>query len=277
MVAALKRWLAIGALVALGSAAVRADVTVTTEMTIDGPMAAMMSGAMPRMVMRVRGTKARVDVEAMGQSLSTITDLTARQVIVLTPGQKSAQLFDADRLQAPAASAPALPQADVVFQPTGQTQTFGGQPCEQFSFSTSIDISQMSALAPQMPKEALEMLKGAKVVTKGVIWVAKSAPGAVEYAAYTKAAMAANLTMPTVSGLGPAQGNLDQVMRLFGRADGIAYLSEVDVSLEGNAPILEMLKQLATMKMTNKVTDVSVAPIADELFAVPADYSVTRP
>jgi hypothetical protein len=38
-----------------------------------------------------------------------------------------------------------------------------------------------------------------------------------------------------------------------------------------------MLKQLATMKMTSKVTDVSVSPIADDLFAVPADYTVTRP
>ena len=66
-------------------------------------------------------------------------------------------------------------------------------------------------------------------------------------------------------------------MRLFRRAEGIAYLSEAELSLEGNAPILEMLKQLATMKMTSKVTDVSVSPIADDLFAVPADYTVTRP
>src|SRR6185436_5001204 len=107
MVAAMKRCLAICALVALGSAAVRADVTVTTELTIDGPMAAMMSGAMPRLIMRVKGTKSRTDIEVMGQSVSTITDLTAREVIVLTPGQKTAQVFDATQLQALAATAPA--------------------------------------------------------------------------------------------------------------------------------------------------------------------------
>ena len=94
---------------------------------------------------------------------------------------------------------------------------------------------------------------------------------------YMKAAVAANLASPPVPGLGPAQGSLDQAMRLFGRAEGIAYLSEAELSLEGNAPILEMLKQLATMKMTSKVTDVSVSPIADDLFAVPADYTVTKP
>ena len=121
------------------------------------------------------------------------------------------------------------------------------------------------------------MLKGAKMITKGFVWVAKTAPGAAEYAAYMKAAVTANLASPPVPGLGPAQGSLDQAMRLFRRAEGIAYLSEAELSLEGNAPILEMLKQLATMKMTSKVTDVSVSPIADDLFAVPADYTVTRP
>jgi hypothetical protein len=273
----MKHCLAICALVALGSAAVRADVTVTTEVTIDGPMAAMMSGAMPRMIMRIKGTKSRTDVEVMGQSMSTITDLTARQVIVLTPSQKTAQVFDATQLEALAATAPAPPRLDVTFEPTGQTQTIGGQPCEQFSFSTAMDVSQMSTVAPQMPKEALEMLKGAKMITKGSIWVAKSAPGAAEYAAYMKAAVAANLASPSVSGLGPAQGSLDQAMRLFGRAEGLAYLSEVELSLEGNAPILEMLKQVATMRMTSKVTDVSVSPIADDLFALPADYTATKP
>jgi hypothetical protein len=64
---------------------------------------------------------------------------------------------------------------------------------------------------------------------------------------------------------------------LFGRVDGIAYLSEVEVSLEGTAPIIEMLKQLATMKLTNKVTEMSVTPIADDLFVVPADYTVAKP
>jgi hypothetical protein len=172
MAAAVKRCLAICALVALGSAAVRADVTVTTEVTIDGPMAAMMSGAMPRLIMRVKGTKSRTDVEVMGQSVTTITDLTTRQVIVLMPGQKNVQVFDAAQLEALVATAPAPPRFDVTFEPTGQTQTIDGQLCEQFSFSTSMDFSQMSTMAPQIPREALEMMKGAKMITKGFVWVA---------------------------------------------------------------------------------------------------------
>jgi hypothetical protein len=227
--------------------------------------------------MRVKGTKARMDVEVMGQSVATLTDLTARQVTVLMASQKTAQVFDADRLQAQAAGVAAIPRPEVAFQPTGQTQTIAGQPCDQYRFSSSMDMTQMASLAPQMPKEAVEMLKGATLVTKGIVWVAKTGAGATEYAAFMKAAAAANLASPSVPSFGPATGNLDGIMRLFGRVDGIAYLSEVEVSLEGTAPIIEMLKQLATMKLTNKVTDVAVTPIADDLFAIPADYTVTKP
>ena len=38
-----------------------------------------------------------------------------------------------------------------------------------------------------------------------------------------------------------------------------------------------MLKQVATMKVTSKVTEVSLAPIGDESFTVPADYTITKP
>lgn len=194
----MKRCLATCALVVLGSAAVRADVTVTTEISIDGPIAAMMRGATPRLIMRVKGTKARMDVEVMGQRVSTVTDLTARQVTVLMANQKTAQVFDADQLQAQAAGAAATPRLEVTFEPTGQTQTIDGQPCDQFRFATSTDMTQMASLTTQLPKEAAEMLKGANVVTKGVVWVAKSGPGATEYAAFMKAATAANLGSPNV-------------------------------------------------------------------------------
>jgi hypothetical protein len=200
-------------------------------------------------------------------------------MIVLTPSQKTAQVFDAARLRAQAATAPAMPKLDLAFEPTGRTQTIGGQPCDQFSFLLTVDMSQAGTLAPQLPKEVAEMLKDSKMVTKGFVWVAKDAPGAQEYAAFVKAATAANLlsSPPATSSLGPAQGSLDQAMRLFMRTDGIAYLSEAEVSLEGTAPIVEMIRALATLKLINKVTDVSVAPLADDLFATPADYTVTRP
>jgi hypothetical protein len=40
--------------------------------------------------------------------------------------------------------------------------------------------------------------------------------------------------------------------------------------------MVEMMKQVGAMTLTNKVTDVSAAPLPDDLFAVPADYKVVK-
>ncbi len=275
----MKRSVATVALIALCSVALRADVTVTTMMAIEGPLAAMMNGATPRMITRIKGMKSRTDLEFQGQTLSTIVDLATRQTVVLMPARKTAQIVDAASVAARAGSTAGVPKVDAVLEPTGRMQTIDGQRCDEFRFSMSADLSQVGAQAPQIPKEAAEVLKNAKLATKGVMCLAKNAPGAAEYAAFQKAAIAANLLSGTapLPGLGAAQGSVDQTMRLFARPEGIPYLVEADTSLEGTAPIIDMIKQFAAVKMINKVTEVSVAPIADDLFTVPADYTYTKP
>ena len=275
----MKRSVATVALIALCSVALGADVTVTTTTTIEGPLAAMMNGASPRMITRIKGMKSRTDLEFQDQTLSTIIDLATKQAVVLIPAQKTAQVVDAASVAARTGSTPGAPRVDAVFEPTGRMQTINGQRCDEFRFSMSLDMSQAGAQAPQIPKEAFEVLKDARMATKGVMCLAKTAPGAAEYAAFQKAAIAANLLSgaASLSGLGAAQGSIDQTMRLFARPEGIPYLVEADTSLEGTAPIIDLIKQLAAVKMINKVTEVSVAPIADDLFTVPADYTYTKP
>ncbi len=278
----MKQFAATVALLVLTSAALRADVTVSTDVTIDGPMAAMLNGSMPRMTMRIKGQKARTDMEFMGQTVATLVDLDTRQMIVLMPAQKTAQVIDPTKMAAAAAATggvPSVPKFESTFQPTGRTQVISGRNCDQFTFAASVELSQMAGFGSQIPKDAAEMLKDAKVVTKGAIWVDRSGPGVSEYQAFQKKAVAANLGAAAIGAAGgaPGLGNLDQAMRLFAQADGIPFLAETEITLEGSAPILEMIKQMATMKVTNKVTEVSVAAIADDLFAVPADYTVTNP
>src|SRR5262245_52861894 len=88
------------AVVALSSAALRADVTVTTTSTLEGAIAAMMLGAAPRTTMRIKGTKARMDVEIMGQGFAMITDLGTKQITMLMPSQKIGQIMDTGAAQA---------------------------------------------------------------------------------------------------------------------------------------------------------------------------------
>jgi hypothetical protein len=72
-------------------------------------------------------------------------------------------------------------------------------------------------------------------------------------------------------------GGFDRLMSTFSGGSGLPYLTEMSMSFEGTGPMVEMMKQVGAMKMTNKVTDVSTASLADDLFAVPADYKVVKP
>jgi hypothetical protein len=76
----------------------------------------------------------------------------------------------------------------------------------------------------------------------------------------------------------PAQGNLNQMMQLLGKGQGsgIPYLMQLEMHYEGTGPMIDMLSQMGTMKVTTKVTEVSTASLDTEAFSVPSDYVFRR-
>ena len=120
--------------------------------------------------------------------LATIADLATKQLIVLRPDQKTAQVVTPPAPPAGAAAAPvAGPKTDSSFAPTGKSQVIDGITCNEYAFTTSMDMSEMNG-QKQMPPEAAEMMKGMKMNMKGSLWIAKDVPGAAEYIAFQKAA-----------------------------------------------------------------------------------------
>ena len=103
----MKRWLATVLVFGLCSAVVRADVTVVQTTTIEGGMAAMAGGGAPspKITMRVKGMKSRTDMEMPSVNMSSITDLVAKQMIVLRHDQKTAQVVETGAPASPAAAA----------------------------------------------------------------------------------------------------------------------------------------------------------------------------
>ena len=69
-----------------------ADIRVTQSRVITGP-AAVLSPAegLPKITIRIRGMKARTDIETYGQTKTALTDLETKQVLLLRPGSKIAQ------------------------------------------------------------------------------------------------------------------------------------------------------------------------------------------
>ncbi len=263
-------------LAALCSAVLHADVTVTTVTTMEGGASAMMGGVTPKVVMRIKGMKARADIDVMGQNMSTLADLATKQMILLRPDQKTAQVIQrpAQGAAAGAATPVQMPKVDGTFKPTGKTQMLEGASCDEYTFTISMSMSEM---AGQAPPEAAAAMQDMRMSMTGSMWLAKNGPGAAEYGAFQKAAMNAQLSsILTGMAAGMSSGGMERLMSAMSGAEGMPYLTEMTMTFEGTGPAVEMLKQMGAMKVTSKVTSVSTATLPDDLFVVPPDYQMIK-
>lgn len=271
----MKRWLATLVLVAVCAAPLRADVRVTSTTTVEGAFAAMLGGMSPRVVMHIKGLKARADVDLAGQMMSTITDLGEKQFIMLSSAQKTAQVITPG-VALPGAGMPvALPKMDATIKPTGRTQTIGGVSCEEFTIAMSMSLAEMAA-SPQMPAEASEMMKSIRLAMNGSMWVAKSGPGVAEYLAFQSASAKGDVVTMMAAIPGMKGSGIDRLMSAFSDAGGLPYLTELTMTIAGNDQIAELMKQQGPIKVITKVTEVSTDPISEDLFKVPEDYKVIK-
>ncbi len=271
----MKRWVATGAAVVLASAALHADLTMTQSITLQGGPAAMMGGnAAPTIVMRIKGMKTRTETEVMGQTHVILADLTARQVIMLNAADKTARILP---MTVPAGSADqASPELDVSFKPTGQKRTIDNRSCDEYAIAMTVNMASLGGRSAEMPPEAAQMLQGVQMMMKGSSWIAKSGPGIAEFAAFQKAAADANMLGAISGALGGSSNGLDRVMAASASTHGLPYLTEMTMSVEGTGQIVDMMKQMGAMTLTNKVTGISTEPLSDDLFTVPAGYTMVK-
>lgn len=270
----MRKWLAVMAVCAISVASLRADVTVTTIMTMEGAAAANLPpGSLPKITLRVKGMKSRSDIETAGATISVITDLTTRQVITLMPNAKTATVTSADSVAAGGAPM-VMPKIDASLKPTGKSQTIEGVVCDEHTFTMLMDMASMAGA--QMPPEAAEMLKGVKMAMNGSIWVAKSAPGVAEIMAFNKAALSSGL-LAAISGIKPGQpGGMEQLLNAAASAPGLPYLTEMTLEVQGEGPMVEAMKQMGAMKMVQKVATVTTDAISDDLFKLPEGYTIDK-
>lgn len=270
------RWLITLAVFAVCTAAVHADVTVVQTTTIEGGMAAMAGPMTPKTTSRIKGMKSRNDVDAAVIQVATIADLDQKQVILLRPDQKTAQILTPASVGAAVKTAPAsAPSIDASITPTGKSQMIDGFKCDEYTFSTTINMTDMNP-GGAMPPEALDAMKGLKMVMKGSMWVAKDIPGAAEYMAYQKAAGASDLGSLISSASGMQMPGMDRMMKALGGLSGVAYLTEMTMTIEGTGQMAEMMQQMGPMKITTKVTSITTDPIGDDLFKIPEGYSIIK-
>ena len=267
----MRKWFATAAIVAVSLASVRADVTVTHSMKMDGAAAAAIGGVqMPRTTMRIKGQRSRADIEAGGQVITSLTDLLAGQVIVLNAQAKTAVVTTPASVAAGGAAL-AMPNIETSFKPTGKSQVIDGQTCEEYTMTMTMNMTDLAGQG-QMPPEVAEMMKGIRLAMTGSAWIASNAPGAVEFAAYNKAVRSSNL----LSAISGKSGGLEKIVEAAARAPGLPYLTELLIAFEGSGPMVDAMKQMGPMKIIQKLESVVTDPIADDLFKVPEGYTIEK-
>jgi hypothetical protein len=75
--------------------------------------------------------------------------------------------------------------------------------------------------------------------------------------------------------MGGSGNGLDKVIAASA-GQGLPYLTEMTMNLEGTGQIVEMMKQMGALKMGTKVTAVSTDVLSDDLFKVPAGYTMVK-
>lgn len=282
----MKRCLVTLAVFVLCMAPLRADLTFTQTMTMEGgAMAAMMAGKPVVITTRLKGMKARSDMEVMDTKITTLTDLTSKEITVLNHKDKTAQSISA--VKPPDVELPKM-TVDISFKPTGESKPIDGVQCFEHAFKMSFAFADMMPQpAPKASQKegaetaskAAEMMKDMKMMMDGSVWIAKSGPGASEYMAFQKAALEGNLTELLAGMMGGQQirGGMDKLMKAITEAPGLPYLTEISMAIEGTGPMADMMKQQMTgMKLIQKMSSISTDPLADDVFTVPAGYTVKK-
>jgi hypothetical protein len=268
---------------AMAATPVAADLTVATVTTIEGAMMSPSSGGItPKVVVRISGTKSRMDVDTGDQVVVTISDTATNQAYLLRPEDKTALLLQPETTSSSDSSTAAVPGIDASVKPTGQKRDIDGVPCDEYSVSMKVDVASIAGGGAALPLEAASMLKDVFLHVTGSIWAAKDAPGATEYAAFQKtaarlAAAAAGRTLPGGPGdPSPIPSGLDRLLTGFPEASGIPYLTELTTRLEGTGQLVALLQQIGQMKITGKVSTVSTEPVPAVLFDVPEGYTIIK-
>lgn len=271
----MRRCLTTGLMVAVLTTVVRADVTIRQTTSVEGGAAAMTGvAATPTTTTRIKGQKQRTDIEVAGQSFSTIVDLTTKQIAILHPDQKTVQIIAGGAEVRPQIE---LPDGNGALQATGHSQIIDGVPCDEYSFETEIELGAVGSGQMQVPPQAAAMMQGATMTMKGSVWVAKSIPGADEYASFIGAASRANLTSLVSGGASGSNGAMGRLLSALAKLKGIAYMSDMMMSVGGTGQFADMMKQVGETHVTSKVSSISTDPIDDAVFAIPADYTVIKP
>lgn len=245
--------------------AVPAGAQVTLTSTSTGKALGMQGDG--QVVTYVKGNKSRAEATFRGKKTITITDLDARQFIQLNPDKREAEVSDMGEVSTELAKI-GLDDITASVTPNGQTKTIAGFEAAGYDVKIAVPMSG----------EQGSPMAGMRVVISGPVFVSKDAPGAADYAAYFATMAERGLFLGDPRAAKAQAGNargMAQAYKLMADA-GLPLESVLSISFEGEGMMAAMMRKMGNTTLSNTVTTVSDAPIADDMFTVPAGYKVKK-
>jgi len=245
--------------VSLMATPVIADVTVTSQ--VAGKAGESQS------ITYIKGLKMRSDSSMLGTPTTTITDIEAQKFISINHKKKEVTIYDMAQFRQELDKNMKTGQAESSLKPNGQKKDIAGRACTGYDISITMPMA-MGQGAPEMT-----------MVMSGPVFIAKGAPGSVDYARFHNAAAEKGFIMsdPRAAKANPSQTKgMTNLYKAIGETGGIPYYMEMNVKIEGAGPMAGMMNKVmgGGAALTQTVTAVSTDAVPDDKFALPADYKV---
>ena len=244
---------------ALFAAPLAADVTIVATTSMSG----MGQSGEGETVTKISGMKSRTETRLGREESITLLDLEARQMTVLEPDRKRAEVFD----MAPLADQQAQIQAhEVEVEPTGTKRQVAGYSCEDHNLKARIEAGMASA--PGM---------NVMVVMSGVVCLSPEAPGREESAAFYQAMAEKGLFLGNPEAAEAQPGREKGMTEMYRKMSekGVALVSDIEIGFDGSGPMAAMLGRMKVSTKTT-VTSISDAGLEAGEFIVPDGFRVKK-
>lgn len=247
-------------------------VACATTASADVKMVAQMNGKMMgrtpsgETVTYIKGSKMRTDQTMGGNELSTIMDVDAGELISINHKNKEAEIWNVADLQKTMQSAGvAASGVDVKITPTGESKDVAGYKAAGHDLNVSVKSEMAQGMAMT-------------VTISGPAYLSTDAPGAKDYAAFYMAAADKGFFFGDPRAAKAQPGNAKAMMALYRSMaeKGVPLESRQVIKLSGDGPMAGIFAKMGGGEISTTVTSISDAPLADDLFAVPAGYKVKR-
>ena len=243
------------------SAAVQADVTITTQTT--GKMILDLSGDAANLF---KGKRLRTDSTLRGRAQSLIIDIDGRRFVDLDAKKKVATVTTLDSI-AEQLQKVGSGTLEAKLTRTSQTRQVAGHGCTVHDIHVSLPFSPTGN-----PGDGMDLT----MTLNGTVCLATDVPGLADYQAFYRAAADSGFIFgdprAAKSPTGAAQAKAYAALTRKMAEAGMALESNIQIGAGGSGPMAGMMAKLAKGEIITTVTRIETGELPAASFEVPADY-----